>query len=561
MGGGWTPYRGEAYLDFPAVEAWCRATAAAFPEHVALDEIGRSRHDRPLLLLTLGERAGPREQRPGFWLDGGTHAAEWTGVMAVLYTLSRWLEGVAAQDPGALDMLRKNTIYALPCISPDGFQALCEGAPFIRSTLCPPPEGALRVGLDARDMDGDGAVRWMRWRHPAGPWIHDPEVPMSMRPRTLDDDPADAWFLCSEGEILEWDGVRWTEATLKYGLDLNRNFPAHWQPFQMFGMHGGDVPLSEPESRAVVDAVRARPNIGAALTNHTYTGALLTQPYRDPSPLSRADVELMELLGQQATEGTGYRVIRVHPDFMYDPKRDIVGVWADTLSTLFGVPGYTLELWDPMGYAGVTVDKPAEFFAKPDPKLVRKVVAAFSKDPGAVSAWRPFDHPQLGPVEIGGLDYMRTIRNPPLPLLQAECDKGYRIAERLRRSLPALRCELDAREEAGVHVLTAVLENLGFLPTSALPHGEKLGVSPGVRVTLRCGDGLSIVHGEAERSLGHLDGWGSQQKSNARHPIYNGLPDRGHRAVARWVLAGAGTATLRWWSRQAGQGEVALRIG
>lgn len=556
----WTPYQGDEYLDLQSIEAWCRATALAFPEHVRLDEIGQSRQGRPLLLLTLGERADHPERKPAFWLDGATHAAEWTGVMAVLYSVSRWLEGLSRGDPAAAERLRATTVYALPVMSPDGFHALCEGAPFLRSTLRPPPEGTLRVGLDPRDVDGDGAVRWMRWPHPAGPWVHDPEVPLCMRPRTLDDAPEEAFFLCDEGILLEWDGARWIEATLAFGLDLNRNFPASWEPFRMFGMDGGEAPLSEPESRAVMDAVRARPNIAAALTNHTYTGALLTQPYRDPSPLSRADIDLMELLAKQACEGTGYRVIKTHPDFMYDPKKAIVGVWADTLSTVLGVPGYTLELWDPFAHAGITVERPAETFARPDPGMMRRLVQRFAEDPGAVHPWRPFVHPQLGAVEIGGLDYMRTIRNPPRALLAAECERGWRVAERLRRALPALSVTGRAERRGEVSVLSVLVENLGFLPSSAMPHAERLGLAPGLRLSLDLSDGLVLIEGEPERSLGHLDGWGTQLTANARHAIYPGLPDRGHRAQARWVLAGQGRATVRWWSRQAGQGTVEIDI-
>ena len=52
----------------------------------------------------------------------------------------------------------------------------------------------------------------------------------------------------------------------------------------------------------------------------------------------------METLAREAVEGTEYRVFRVHPDFTYDPNKPIVGVWADTMCTVFGVAGFTLEL-------------------------------------------------------------------------------------------------------------------------------------------------------------------------------------------------------------------------
>ena len=122
------------------------------------------------------------------------------------------------------------------------------------------------------------------------------------------------------------------------------------------------ISLSETESRAVVDAFASRPRTAAALTYHTFTGALLTQPYRKNTPLNKVDIRLMNAIGEQAVKGTDYRVIKIYPDFVYDEDSDVVGVWSDTLSTVFGVPGYTLELWDPFKRNGLENPHPASFF-------------------------------------------------------------------------------------------------------------------------------------------------------------------------------------------------------
>jgi len=44
------------------------------------------------------------------------------------------------------------------------------------------------------------------------------------------------------------------------GVDLNRNFPSEWRPFQRRGdpQYSGPRPLSEPESRAIARLIRAR---------------------------------------------------------------------------------------------------------------------------------------------------------------------------------------------------------------------------------------------------------------------------------------------------------------
>jgi hypothetical protein len=556
------PYAGDDYLDFPALEAAIRDLAARHPDHVKLEEIGRSREGRPLLLLTLATDLEAAGDNPALWLDGGTHAAEWTGMMAALYSAEQWAAGLAAGDEKLTAWFSRHTAYVLPCISTDGFHAMCEGHPFIRSSTRPPREGTLRVGLEPCDVNGDGQVLFMRWRDPAGPFVPNPDQEWLMRHRTLDDDPAEAFFLCIEGEFTHWDGVRWTAAPRKYGLDLNRNFPGSWAPFSMFGMDGGAYPLSEPTSRAVVDAVHARPNIALAVTHHTYTGCLLTQPYREPSILGKSDIELMERLAKQMVDGTGHKVHKVVPDFTYDKDNTIVGVWADTLSTVFGIPGYTMELWNPYGFAGVEVESPALFFAQPDPKILEALCTKFAEEPGRVTPWTPFEHPQLGPVEIGGFDHRTCLRNPPVELLPAECGRGHRIADQALRALPDLHTWADITEVApGVHVVEMVLANQGFLSTSALAHAETLGTAPPLRVDLHLGTGLELVEGEPARTAGHLDGWGEMQAGSARHGLSPSLPRRGHQIPLRWVVKGTGELTLSWLGGRAGSGELQLEVG
>lgn len=543
---------GERYLDFDAVEAHLRALAASAPEWTALECIGRSREGRPLLLLTIGDQHGDPGDRPALWLDGGTHAVEWTGVMSAMVSVARWVEGLLRGDEGLRTSFRRHTVYAVPCISPDGLQHTVHGAPFFRSTVRPPRPGTVRVGLEPSDIDDDGEVRWMRWRSPAGPFVPDGDHVVLMRPRTVDDDPDDAWFYAPEGAFLQWDGVRWIQASRQFGLDLNRNFPVDWAPFSMFGMDAGTFPGSEPESRAVLDAVAARPNIAAAVTNHTYTGCLLTPPSRKDSPLPAGDVARMQRLAKDLVAGTGYRTFAVHPEFMYDPDKPIIGTWDDTLSAVFGIAAFTLELWDPFAWAGLEHDDPLAMFRDPSQERIRTLVDKIVAE-GMVEPWRPFDHPQLGPVEIGGIAYRTTVRNPPETLLPAECDRGFTVADRLRRALPEVRPELTVTPLGSDQLeVRLVLENVGALPTCSLEHAVGIGTAPPVRAELI---GADIVSGDALQELHHLDGW--LREGFERNPVYARLPSRGHRAVARWVVRGRAGA-VEWRAGRGGSGRLSL---
>ena len=50
------------------------------------------------------------------------------------------------------------------------------------------------------------------------------------------------------------------------------------------------------------------------------------------------------------------------------------------------------------------------------------------------STWHPFDHPQLGPVELGGWDWLHSWTNPPSGRLQDEVAPARRV-----RGLPGAR--------------------------------------------------------------------------------------------------------------------------
>ena len=166
------------------------------------------------------------------------------------------------------------------------------------------------------------------------------------------------------------------------------------------------------------------------------------------------------------------------------------------MSTTFGVPGYTLELWDPFGFAEVENEKPVDFFMRPDAKKIAQVIAAFSKLDGAVSPWTAFDHPQLGPVEIGGMDYMRTIRNPPTHLLSDECRHGFVVADQLRRSLPQTQFKVTLTTLApSLTRIEAYFENVGFLSTASSERAKHLAGTPTVNTALSLEGSLILSQG------------------------------------------------------------------
>ena len=111
-GARWTTHQEE--VDF------LRAVAAASPR-VALTEVGRSEHGRPLHMVALGDpvpaTAVEARQRPTAIFDCTQHGNEPAGREACL----RWIRDLAfTSDPLLVDQLQNQTVLFIPTMNPDG---------------------------------------------------------------------------------------------------------------------------------------------------------------------------------------------------------------------------------------------------------------------------------------------------------------------------------------------------------------------------------------------------------------------------------------------------------
>jgi hypothetical protein len=178
-----------------------------------------------------------------------------------------------------------------------------------------------------------------------------------------------------------------------------------------------------------------------------------------------------------------------------------------------------------------------------------------------VGAWRPFKHPQLGEVEIGGYDPLIGIWNPPPERLGEVCDKLTRYFLRLASLAPRLafaRAETTEIAE-GLHRITAVIENRGYLPTFVLGSSKSRPWNDPVRASVMLGEGLELVSGDATETVGHLAGWGGNDR-NTTPMLARTMLEQPRKQVS-WVVRGSGTMTLSAGCARVGHIESTLSIG
>jgi murein tripeptide amidase MpaA len=556
------PIQFDRFYRYEELMALLRAIAGEYPGLVRLESIGRSHEGRDIWLVAVTNFAtGPAEEKPAHWIDGNIHSIELSASAAVLYFLRTLLEGYG-KDADITRCLDTRGFYLVPRINPDGAEwAMADRPRYVRSsTRNWPFDDAPVGGLTIEDVDGDGRILTMRMPDPNGLWKRHPEDPRLMVKRDPVETGGEYFRLFPEGTVKDWDGYTLRVNRARQGLDLNRNFPVNWrQEYEQFG--AGPYPTSEPEIRAVVDFIARHPNICGGTSFHTFAGVLLRGFDDKPDEEMHAeDLWVYRHVGEKGTEITGYPAISVYHEFRYHPKQVISGAF-DWIYEHLGMFCWTVELWSPMREAGIEkYDYIGWFRDHPiadDLKLMRwnddKLAGKGFVD------WYSFDHPQLGPVEIGGWDKVRTIANPPPSHLEREIARFPRWL--VYQALMSPRMEVvHAGAEAlgeGSWRVRLVVQNTGYLPSYVSKRALEHKVVRGVIGEIELPAGASLVTGKTREEFGQIEGRAYKHTGVSFWPDYAPTEDR---LKMEWVVRAPAAARVQLVARHERAGVVRTEV-
>jgi len=503
------------YYRYDELTKLLQAYVKEYPNLLDITSIGKSYEGRDIWLVTATDKStGPATDKPAFWCDGNIHASEVSASTAVLHLLNRL---VTEQEP-----LKSRAFYLVPRLNPDGAEWALESPPrIIRSSTRPYPyDEEDPYGLERKDMDGDGRILNMRVKDPTGPWKISDLDPRLMRRREPGDKDGTFYRLMPEGIFHNFDGTTLRARKIKEGLDINRNFPGGWrQEHEQRG--AGPFPTSEPEIRAAVSAITERPNICGALTFHTFSGVHLRPPSRMPDDdIPAEDLWAFKKIGAAGTEITGYPNVSVYHEFRYHPKEVISGVFDDWMYEHRGVFAWTTEIWSPQRQAGITGYNYTEWFRDhPHEDDVKLLKWSDEKLGGKGHAdWKPFNHPQLGEVEIGGWDGLYAFRNPPPDFLEKEVTPLSQFCVWQAMASPKLELRDLQIEPAGdAFRIRMIVHNSGWLPTNvtkiAIDRKLVRGVIGEITKQGEPNDFAGreepkwLVSGKLREDIGQLTGW------------------------------------------------------
>ncbi len=542
-----------------------RAFEARRPDLFRLECLGRSHEGRdiPVVVATRRE-TGEDTAKPAVWVDGNIHAGELAASTACLHLL-HVLETAYGVREDVTRLLDTRALYVCPRVNPDGAEwALADRPKHIRSSTRPWPFDEDAVdGLDVEDVDGDGRILTMRIPDPNGPFKAHPDEPRLMTPRDPAESGGQYWRVVPEGRLRAYDGVEIRVNPNREGLDLNRNFPSGWrQEYQQAG--AGPYPVSEPETRAIVDFIVRHPNLCMGVSFHTHSGVILRPFSGEPDDnMPAEDLWLYKLFGKRASAFTGYPCLSIFHDFKYHPKQVISGGF-DWIYEHLGQFFWTVEIWAPAREAGITDYHYIDWYREHPPEDDLKLIAWSDRelDGQGYVDWYPFEHPQLGPVELGGWNKLATFRNPPAKYLEREVRRfpDWLVWQALTTPrLEPLRAQAEPLGEGAWRVRLAV-QNTGYLPTYATKRALERRITRGVIYEIELPEGAELVAGKPRQEGEQLEGRANKVTLQAFLPDPRLTADRGQ---CEWtVRAPCGTRLiLRARHDRAGRVEVPIVLG
>jgi hypothetical protein len=542
------PIRFDHHPRFQELSEWLHALADEYAGLLALSELGRSYEGREIWLATVtNPDTGPHAEKPGLWIDGNIHATETTASVAAIHLLCHLCTRYG-EDADVTRALDTRTFYVVPRVNPDGAELALAEVPFVvRATTREWPRTDQADGLVPGDVDHDRPSLQMRIEDPNGTWRRyggDPRLLIAREPH--EDGPGPYFRLLREGRVEGYDGIRIPSAPPLAGIDSNRNFPFAWTRYPGAAPWGaGDFPTSEQEVRSVVQAISDRPNICSYFAYHTWSGVHL-RPYGNQSDdaLPSVDLWTYQAIGERATGITGYPAVSTYHGFRYDPKHVITGTGSDWAYDQRGLIAWTTEFWNPLRAAGIDDAHPIEWYRKHslDDELA---LLAWVDDnvPDGYVDWYPYDHPELGQVELGGWHAAAVFRNPPDHLLDAEVAPHSELAVFHALISPLLQVRETRVEPAGDGAwrVRVVVQNTGWLPTNVTQRAVDQRVVQPVVAEVALPAGAELVTGTRRLELGQLEGRALRESSIGMFAM--STDGTGDRAVAEWIVrAPTGTA-------------------
>jgi hypothetical protein len=522
--------------------------------------IATSPGGRPVYLVEIGNETGKAEKsKPSVFV-----AANFEGTRPLATEGALRLAEMILEDPSQYERMNW---YIIPVGNPDA-AARHFKAPFFVDPRNDQPVNDDRDELTdedgPNDLNGDGYITMMRQKHPDGTWILSEEDSRLMKEADHEKGETGLYKLYTEGLDDDADGMYNEDGP--GGTDPGLNFPFL---FQYFTEPSGLYPGSAPESFGVMKFVFEHPDIAMIFTfgstnfcmtppeggrkgeadlnklrvpervagryglspARTYTMEELVEHFREAFPGENVDesviagfLDLGAAVNPQEGDLAFYRKYAGdYADYLkeqgdtgarFNPEPAQGGsleLWA---YFHVGVPVFSMDLWG--------IPKPGPDSAQvrgraqgPEGKkdgdtemekqLALLAISDSLLDGTGFVEWQSYDHPTLGPVEIGGFR-PGLFQTPPYSMADSLLSRQVPWILHLAGELPDLHI-LDTRVTdlgSGTYQLEVWIENRSLIPFPT--YMGKRNRQPAPAVLVLEGEPVELISGTLRTPVRSVEG-------------------------------------------------------
>jgi hypothetical protein len=513
--------------------------ATEHPALVTVVPVGESRKARRIeaLRVAAGELV---PGRPAVLIVAGVDGPlVWTSSLALDHV--RELTARYASDARVKALLDSTTLYVIPRVDADAAEARFQ-TPLFEATASGPGVDDDRDGRQGEDppadVDGDGRILWMRVPDPLGEWTADPLDPRATIKADRAKGQRGTFKLVREGRDADKD----ESAAEDNELDtvLNRNFPQGWIEH---GADAGRFATDEPGARALCEFILLHKDIALVLTYGTLDNVVDKVKAEGKAPsmsanpsdgIPEADAALLAEIGKRFTDaGRAVKGDGKDAGTFQAWVQAQRGLWTVNVCP-WSVPldeetakkegEESPEKKEDEGSSkkkkkGDDKESPSD-----DVKRLRWIDA--KNESARFVPWKPFQHPELGPVEIGGFAPYALIEPPDAERAEIAA-KNLEAVIGLCEYVPRVRLvEPKAKDKgSGLWEVECALVNESRLPIeSAL--AQRAGVVRPVRLRLSLPDGATVLAGR-------------------RQELVRDLAGSGGRKEFRWLVRGAAPSAMK----------------
>jgi hypothetical protein len=526
-------YGQASYRNYEDLSSALKSLNSQYPELTTLHSIAKTLGQKDIWVLEIG--SGDVDDHPGLAVVGGVDGRYISGPELSLRFAEKLLRSSSVDSIRYL--IDSVTFYIIPNVSPDATEQFFKPLKYDRqkNSRATDDDRDGRLNEDPyEDLNNDGYITSLRIKDPKGSWIKHAKDNRVMILADKNKGEKGEYLLVTEG--VDNDRDKEFNEDGEGGIIFNKNMPFK---FEHFKPGAGDYPVSEVESKAVLDYLYDKWNIFAVFTFGPSDNLSVPQQY------IKADAE-QQIISSILKEDA---VLNAYVSSKYN---ELCGEQKN--STQVSTNGGFMQ-WAYFHYGRLSYSTPAFFI--PEIKVEEDSLKINEKKKDEFNSevnfllwadsiiqdnyfldWTFIEHPDFTgkEVEIGGL-YPHIRHNPPIHLLDSIADAHHAFIIWLAAQRPVIDLINLRSEHLGENLYRIELDvyNKGYLPAlSGIGENTRWVKKPKVSLTLQ--EGQEMISGRTVQLLDKLPGdaahhmsWLIKEKGTVR--IEAGAPQTGIRHV------------------------------